>query len=938
MRKMVSVGVICVVLTVAVTCWAPRHGFANSQGSDGYPPLTITIPLGDTLPSATLGFSHPQSDVEIIADVSSRNIRYNDTEVQELLRSQSDLRSILSKEKLGIDIAQFMTNQSLDVGSESLSQRTSTTATLGGYMASAGKVGLESFYNYERGAIDKELVQQLQKHLADIPRNGSLTAGDIRKYFLDHGDVLLGSDVYNKLDEQGASPDEKIAILEDQIDRLVRIVATQGGSHDSPPDSQSVSIPNGPGQSTEDPNVDATFLLFEKRMDASIKAVGAAQDKLSSAVAGMKTTIDRNASQIDGMYRIMYSQLPASEQKKILQESIGAGTPTDYDKQILDGLAARAVFEEQIPAVVANLKALGGIAQNVNLPLEYQQAIARIQRSAELIDSTGQAALQFNPLGVFAGITSLMTDNPPDPEQQRFEFLVKELEDVRKNQITMMKMLADLGSAVAQISDQIDRVDIHLAVVAETSRDGTEVSYGFKDCLFLEGTLGMPNSAYTLPDGSFKSFKSRRDHYTFYRSHFDNCLNALKRAFVVTPDMELSQLFQLDYETDMTGRPLSFEWSDRYRYVLSLIQKYSPAFQGKTGKEQDAILNQVFAASLKSPSLGDWMTMNNKLLHPPPYSPLRPAPDTSAFLPSAKDRYLSVLAVNRYVRFLIEFYPYLIFVSNGNAMRDPGVVIHTAKYTSEHETRALVSGMLVSASRLVNTSVAQQELLDSSLTLPAIRQSIVSWKLNPSSFCGDHNRSFSVVADSVRAAGEKAAMDAFVQDNEDTFALLARRKALRDNWAKYLSIAYSQERANQYREGWHRSFPASTEAETTGAVLDYYFGLEFVQNQLPLVTFGQCAMTINNVLFPHRMDSATASALSNYGTIVLANTGVNLDLPNGSELKQGASNLADHGPEMYVLHSLQRQLLVALTQIHGFDNLSDQQRTLAAYLIAHNQN
>lgn len=81
-----------------------------------------------------------------------------------------------------------------------------------------------------------------------------------------------------------------------------------------------------------------------------------------------------------------------------------------------------------------------------------------------------------------------------------------------------------------------------------------------------------------------------------------------------------------------------------------------------------------------------------------------------------------------------------------------------------------------------------------------------------------------------------------------------------------------------------------------------------------------------------------ASAISNYGKIILAGTSVTVNLPDGSELKQGASNLADHGPEMFVLHSLQRQLLVALTQIHGFDNLSDQQRTLAAYLIAHNQN
>jgi hypothetical protein len=39
----------------------------------------------------------------------------------------------------------------------------------------------------------------------------------------------------------------------------------------------------------------------------------------------------------------------------------------------------------------------------------------------------------------------------------------------------------------------------------------------------------------------------------------------------------------------------------------------------------------------------------------------------------------------------------------------------------------------------------------------------------------------------------------------------------------------------------------------------------------------------------------TAFAINNYGNIVLGTPGVKVDLPDGSELKQGASNFATVG-------------------------------------------
>jgi hypothetical protein len=939
-RKVFRIVCFAATLLGSSRYMASRPNPAGSAEPSAYPPITLTFPLGDTLSSATLGYSRRPGELDGLMNAFSLSkTRYSDAEVENLVQSQTDLRSVLSKEKVGINISQFLTDALIDVGTDSVSQRSTSGAILSGFLAEAGKNGLAAYYDTKRGELDRELIENLQKHLSEIPRSGDLTVGDVRKYFLEHGEFLLGSDVLSKLKATGASPDEIQAVLADQVDRLARIVTKPVSGDTSHPERQPVSIPQNQmrQQPLSEGGKNAEFLLFEQRIGKSLDGLKEGQEKLTFAVSAINTTVLADSSRINEMYQILYSQLPASRQRKLMEDSLAGRKPTSAEQEVLDGLQGRELFEENIPSLVNNLKDLGTIAANAGLPAEYQQAIARLQKIGDTVDSIGKAALGNNPIGVFAGLTTLMAGNSPDVEAQRFGYIAEQLGEIRKNQVAMMKMLANLGSALAGITEAIEKVDVHLGRVALTSREDTETTYGFKDCAFLDGTRGLRGSAYTSSDGSFKNFGARKAHYVHYEKSYDSCLTGLKRAFVPSQGADLSQLFQQDWETDRSGKPISFEWSSRYAHVLDLIESYSPVFHDQNAGNHDEIFNRLFVLSLEPTSLNNIAALNVQLGAGQPYTPLHPETDTSSFLPEAKRHYLSVLAVNRYVRYLLEYYPYFIFVGQSNGIRDPKVLLQQLNYSSEQENRAMTSGMLASALRLVNTAIAQQELLDSSLTLLAINESFLSWKYRAGNGCEPGMPQ--VMSDQGRAA-LSAVRAAFIEDNNETLMLLARRKALRDNWARATVLdALHNDTYRKWREAYLRAFPTVTSAQAAGQVVDQKFDLEFPRRNPTAI--GQCSAVISNLLFPNRLKDVQSSLKEETLAIRYGQdeqSSVTVDLPDGLELDGDAPSVPEYGPEMFLLRLLRRQLIGSLMQLHGFDNLSPAQRRLAAYLVVQSHN
>lgn len=933
MARIASSIALCLTLGVPSAFGQAAHTPPNTDNS--YPPVLITWPVSILRSSATLRFSmHPTAEDALLNTFSSSGLTYTNLQLQVLLEKQGDLRSMLSIQKFGIDAAESVTDTAIDsIFPEGLE--------LSGIFGKAAEKGISTYFNKKRADIDAQLAENLQANLGEIPRAGAnLTAGDIRRYSIDQGDGLLGTTTVQKLQQQGASTAEINAILADEIDRITRIMAK--GSTQGPPPSDSTPIPPqtsaGQRPSETDDNGNAEFLLFEQRTE---KTLGELADSQKATAAAVKSVDDRTKQDhlaIAEMYDIMYSQLPASTQKKHLLAVIGTRQPTNSQTELLQLLDMRETFEEDIPKVKSAIKAMRTIAATVGLPPEYQQSLADTERKIDAFDSLGKTVLTFSPFEAFADMTTLFGGNLPDIESERFSILFSELSEIRKNQLVMMNMLAQLDEHLSQLSRQIERVDTDVAQAALLIRENTEGTAGLRDCAVLDETLNAPGSPYTFPDGTFKSFETRKQHYTSNKQSFDNCLAALKRTFLVTDD--LSQLFQLDSLTDTAGKPITFEWADRYRHVLELIISYANASQ-LVPIDQDKFLDRLFVNALHPHSLNDIPSLA---------SLSSGDPDTSSFLRNAERHYLAVAMVYKYIHYLTEFYPYFVFLNGKDQLQEPNVLLAAAHSDTAKEILAIVTKMLVSALRIVNTAIAQQELLDSSLTLPAINHAILSWKWADSDFCA-HAYEVSPTHEQDQINGIKKAFHDLMAANEDTLQLLASRPALLHNWSRELTLetlndpkSFNDQTPANFMRFWGPRVSTPIIPDMIGFLVDARLSNESAaQTRFSL----KCNGLVGDLLFPWRWFDGT-TAMNHYGSLDLSIDPnnpidpfkfdfdyVSADFPTTFDKSSYAVIAEQHESETYVLLSLRRMIVASLVQLHGFDNLTSNQRKLAAYLIIH---
>jgi|HubBroStandDraft_6_1064221.scaffolds.fasta_scaffold11339_10 hypothetical protein len=648
---------------------------------------------------------------------------------------------------------------------------------------------------------------------------------------------------------------------------------------------------------------------------------------------------DQDHLTIASMYEMMYSTLPASKQRELLYARIGYGPLSEAQQDLVNTLDTREFFEEDVPKVENEIKGVKTLAANMGLPTEYQQSLSDIQRRIDAFDSLGKTVSSFSPFEAFADMTTLFGGSLPDVESERFNIIVGELHQIQNNQVIMMDMLRQIDAKLSKISKEIETVDTHLAAVALTSLESMEATYGLRDCAVLDATLTEPNSPYTFSDGRFRSFDARREHYIANKGNFDNCLAGLRRAFLPLEGTDISQLFQQDSETDATGKPISFEWSERYRHVLVLINEYANS-SPPSPADQDRFLDRLFVSALHSHSITDM----------PSVAALSAGtPDTSSFLPSAEGHYLTVGMISKYVEYLFEYYPYFIFLNGKDQLQEPNVLFAAAHTDASKGIKADVTAMLVSALRLVNTAIAQQELLDSSLTLPAIEHALVSWKWAPDSFCA--NPSLMMIGTPTEFAGLKQTFHDLMEDNKDTLQLLGRRPALMQNWSRELTLETLNDPKLNVSEAQEIIFWRQNSAQLenpvssfVGMMVDWHIGLQFSQRS---PDYNCNRGFLNQVLFPYRrLDNVWA--LRHYAWMDVS---INPDHPvRPWDLNIEAASAAiaptidktseklsfeQHERETYLLLSLRRKIVASLSQVHGFDNLTTDQRKLAAYLIIH---
>jgi hypothetical protein len=900
---------------------------------NSYPPILLTLPLTDGLSSATLGSSRRSPDVQVLIDsFAAGNERWSDIEVKALLKSQVQLESTISKQRIGINAAQFMSDKLVDMGSTQLAKRYTSVSIFSGFLADLTKKGLGSYYDKKRRELDEQLVRNLRIHLDEISSANDPTADDVRKYYRQHDEALLGTDILREL-RKTASPAEVQEIEVNELERLITLFAkgmTRIDKQLAKGDPKKAQPPDGKSENN-DASSSAQFLLFQQQTNAKLAELGKGQQGLVDSVRALAENISLNNSKIDDIYKMMYSQLPASQQRKMLEQSLKGKTPTDSDKQILEGLEAKELFEETMPALSAHLGELATIAKNAHMPDGTQRAIQNFQWYVNTIQTTGQAMVSYNVLGYFAGVTSLMEGPGADPEDLRFKAVMEQLTEIRKNQLLMMEMLVSLEGSIIKIASAIESVDEHVAAVALAVRDGVEVTYGLRDCETLNGARLVQDAGFTNADGNFKSFEDRRKHYAKYRDVFATCMSGLRRAFIQTPKSDFSQLFQQDFATDSANKPLSFEAAQRYRHVISLVLQH-PSFKNLKSSEYDKALNQLFAASL-----------SNSFVNLRSFGPdaKMGEPDTSTFFPLLKTKYLSILAIDRYVRYLLEYYPYFIFANQKSELEMPAALVRNENRQSLQDSQAVVSHMLVSALRIVNTSIVQTDLTDN-IAAQSINESFLSWRWPPTTFCEQNVVGGATTYDEQRRKGTIATRERFISDNQETFLLLERRDSLRRNWVNALATDVLADTKNvKMRNSFNKLWPDASASQEVGYLADIFLGQTYqsVQERVQHPN-STCGATLVSILFPSRMARGSV-AIPAYGTMNVPSVTnpsepIKVDLPNTIDVNDPLLAQTEHGPEMFLLRSLRRQLLVALTQIHGFANLTARQQRLAAFMLIQN--
>jgi hypothetical protein len=148
-----------------------------------------------------------------------------------------------------------------------------------------------------------------------------------------------------------------------------------------------------------------------------------------------------------------------------------------------------------------------------------------------------------------------------------------------------------------------------------------------------------------------------------------------------------------------------------------------------------------------------------------------------------EQRYLSVGAIDRYVTLLLDYQEYLLLSANGR-LRDPAQSSSYRDSSEFQEKTANVVSMLAQALRVINTAIAQQELMNASATLFAIDQSILDWQRPNTDWC---TKQLTIFFDDTGIRNGRAATRLqLIRDKQDIFTLFAQHPALLINWIRFV--------------------------------------------------------------------------------------------------------------------------------------------------------
>jgi hypothetical protein len=806
---------------------------------------------------------------------------------------------------------------------------------------------LSWYFSRENRLLDRLLLFNIRQNSANFP---NLNASTVQAYFQNHPDQLLGQEFYSRLMKAPFTADS-IRSIEDTCQGRLS------------------SLPVGDLRSaqTQKPSEnDLTELATWSRNIISIKThlnemIGAEQAILASigladSALGSVTSSSRlSDSEFSGLFAnlpIIATVARRGASAERLATLLRAGAASNLSAMVKDNLKAsleaRATVEKSQFDIVSDATNIVSIVKTLDGPHDAQIAANKALYAAKLLEALAKE----DYVSAIASAISIFANPEPDQTQSMLSEVLKQLQEIKDLEKQMISLINDVSTKLDTALYRLDNISENLEAVKAVAREDVEYNKGFNNCQLINA----PNPDYFDENGDFRSLAARKEHYSAFSSgtrkdYFLKCLGFLDAMFGNSTS-RISVLFRQATETDKT-----FLQGRRYATALDLIRKWMPTFANLSPQDQDLRFDRLFTLSLDETKLNNLPSLVARIESE--------KPNYDRFLAKEKYDLLSVVAIKQYVNVLLRYYFYPALISEKNSSTVLLSPIEAEQLAQNVKSRkslntnlAVGKSQLQNALRIVNTAIAQNEILSSSITIIASDNAMSSYVV-PGKFLY-----YSYGVDDPNYVNWiNRRKDAAIQlrnDNASSLWLLGYDAAIMSNWIRFIMLVELHpeiwKESDPYKStSWGavpNSLPESIEAQRehlsptivtpdkmarmgfSNHYCDEWYSIPGWPGLPPknIQVFASCIRFEGLLIIPHSMvaaDSVSVPMPPDYTTkLTMQTPEVSDDGVNSPELTTPV-----YPSEMFVLLSLKSRILAALDGYSKFDDLNSTEKAAQVGLM-----
>ena len=776
---------LCLVLILASTISGSCQDRYQSPS-----PLLLRLSVDDAAHASTNPNTPSQQLKQVREFYRARDISFTHQEVGELLRKHNEQTLTNDHVKVIDNLKGFSYRLAVGTMIDQYSRK-SVLAKLGGELVKgAANAGIDWYYGNEAMERDNLIKENFRQDLDSFHHSTTnVTAEEVRNYYRDHGDALLGSDLIDQLKQRKTSDADILEVQRQYLSRLIEIVFNQGKRIDNL-QLKGISPDNLTPKTKKRPKPSPT-LVDSIALDVNIKTelslVSCTQQSLNDQMKSIQ--IDKRTPRNDvlAMYTMLYSQLPASQQLAMFRKRPIGGIEDTFTELAMErSLETRVVLEEAVPTLIGYMKDIGRIAGALNAPKDVQEAINITIATSTALNQAAEAFFvsgnYLNGAAQILSLVSIFAGSESSIEAQRHEAVMNALGDIRKLQVATLKLVYENGLKLDRLIEAVDFLADDVDSAKLLAREELEKKMGIGECSLMQ--KAREDNSYDDESGDFRGEPARMAYFTEFttglkQGYFTDCIRGLDDLFGGS-EPRLSSLFRQEVERDDRHSQ-----SRRFREALELIHHNTPPLDTISDKGSDwqDSEDRLFSVAVDSSSLRDIPTLLSRLQQPS-------SANTSRFLPAEEETLLSVASIDKYVTFLLgnHYLPALVSSHANSSM----LYLQTPLQAQAHITSpAVKSGMkwgeahLRQALKIVNTAIAQQTLLSGSVTLIAIDNKLTGneipralrWQVG-----------YDPAAEVKQRADRAIARSEMLNNDADALGLLQRYPTLAANYVLFISM------------------------------------------------------------------------------------------------------------------------------------------------------